>query len=718
MKIGVLVHDLKGGGAEAVTQLWIAQLQMHGHEVVVFVYGPNATASATGLPRTLVFPQRSRVARWTTLAWWLRRWARRLELDVLISVLDFSNTVALLSGIASKRPVVISEHSAPTLLWRHKGFGGLARRSAARLLYPRATIAIAVSHAAATDLRVGLSVSARRIVVLPNPVWGVVHRVPTGDRGAQASAAGRRLLVVGRCAPEKQMERALEVIKELRRRGLNWSGCVIGDGPTRMKLEAQAEKDGLPVQFEGWVQPWQHLARQGDVMLVTSDLEGFGNVLVEAAALGIPSVAPSSALGVADAILPELTGILSASNDTQDLADAVLRAALLRINAGAVRPWLERFSPEAAGRRLEMVLQRAVSGTMSADRVVCHIGPAPVAQGGIASVLRTYRDLGVPGWRMRFLRSYAPGNPLRSVAPAAGTLLRLVTSSSASLGVIHVHLSQGGSFVREGGLAVVASLRGLPVVVTLHGSGFEEFLGRHRRLLLIVLSRADRIVVLAEEHRDMLPQLVKERTVLVPNTVASDGRLPVPVPLHPRALFAGELSTRKGVDILLQAWPLVRSAVPGAELCLAGPEGDVKHSLQPGVRWLGAIDNESVRALLLNSRVAVLPSRREAMPMFILEAMAIGRAVVSTPIAAIPETVGSGGLIVPVGDVHSLAEALARILAPDGTADRMADAARNRFQSRYSPDLALGKLKQIYEDVAPVQGGASGQWDSSSEVKR
>jgi glycosyltransferase involved in cell wall biosynthesis len=254
--------------------------------------------------------------------------------------------------------------------------------------------------------------------------------------------------------------------------------------------------------------------------------------------------------------------------------------------------------------------------------------------------------------------------------------------------------------------------------VTLHGSGFEEFLERHRAVLLVVLGRADGIIVLADGHRELLPQHLKERAVLVPNTVASDVRLPTPVPPHPRALFAGEISTRKGVDILLQAWPLVRSAVPGAELCLAGPEGDVKTSTQPGVRWLGSIDNESVRDLLRNSRVAVLPSRREAMPMFILEAMAVGRPVVSTPIGAIPETVGSGGLIVPVGDVLSLAEALSRVLEPDGTADRMADAARDRFQSRYSSDLALGRLKEMYDRVAPMQRRASVQRGPNSGAQR
>jgi glycosyltransferase involved in cell wall biosynthesis len=77
------------------------------------------------------------------------------------------------------------------------------------------------------------------------------------------------------------------------------------------------------------------------VVLLPSPCEGFGNVLVEAAAAGVPSVAISSALGVADAVVPGLTGELALSDDPGDVADAVEKAATLSVDAGA---WLERFS--------------------------------------------------------------------------------------------------------------------------------------------------------------------------------------------------------------------------------------------------------------------------------------------------------------------------------------------------------------------------------------
>ena len=86
--------------------------------------------------------------------------------------------------------------------------------------------------------------------------------------------------------------------------------------------------------------------------------DGGAVVLVEAAAAGYPSVAISGALGVADAIVPGITGELALSADPADIADALLRAADLTLTG--IDPWLRRFSIEASGADLERVLVTAV----------------------------------------------------------------------------------------------------------------------------------------------------------------------------------------------------------------------------------------------------------------------------------------------------------------------------------------------------------------------
>lgn len=702
MRVGILVHDLHGGGAESVARSWAEALAQRGHVVVFLLYGPDSRTGAAGEAHTAVFPGRTSLARWTALPRWVRREARERQLDVVLSVLDLSNLAAVVATLSGAPPAVISEHAVPSLLWRHKGAAGVVKGLAARALYRHAPAAVAVSHAVAADLRIAMHVPADRIAVLPNPV--VDAPALAAFPPAPPADAQRRVLVVGRCAPEKQVDRALAVVHELRRRGLDWTGCVIGDGPLRAPLEARCLREGLPVEFVGWVDDWTGGARPGDVLLLASDLEGFGNVLVEAAAAGVPSVAPSPALGVADAVVPGLTGVLSPTNRVEDLADAVLGAAALPWRSDAVQAWLHRFATHTAGERLEALLVR----TITADRVVTHVGHDPDAQGGIASVLRTYRDAEFPGWSVRFLRSYASDSPLWSVGPAARTLAPLLLSRSPAVGVVHAHVSFGGSFVREGGLAVLSAVRGRPVVVTVHGSDFPRFLHDHRRLVLTVLRRATAVVLLSESHLALLPADLRARAVLVPNTVLSDPGPVVPPPGAPRALFAGEVSRRKGVDVLLRAWPEVRAVLPDAELVIAGPAGDVPVARLPGVRWAGAVDNDEIRKELRRAKVAVLPSRREVMPMFVLEAMASGRAVVGTPVGAVAETIGEGGTIVPVDDADALAAALVELLGPGARASQAGAAARQRFDACFAPVHGLRTLGDVYDAaVGPRHGAGS-----------
>jgi glycosyltransferase involved in cell wall biosynthesis len=358
MRVGVLVHALTGGGGEAVARSWAEQLAARGHQVSYLLYGPDASAGSDPATETFMFPGRTTVDRWVRLPAWVRRTAIQRKFDVVLAVLTFSNLTALRALV---RPwprairVVLSEHTVPTMHWRYEGVGGQVKKQLARLLYGRADGVIAVSHPVATDLRARYGVGADRLFVLPNPV-PAVDNLP-GSIPANVGAL-QRVVVVGRLCEVKRIDRLFSVLDVLRARGLACSGVVIGDGPARTELEAHARRLRLPVQFLGWAVPWQQHSRPGDCLLVTADVEGFGNVLVEAAAAGLPAVAPSTALGVADALVPGLTGVLARSARADDLADALVEAAALPVHPQLIEPWLRTFSPALAGKRLEAILTK------------------------------------------------------------------------------------------------------------------------------------------------------------------------------------------------------------------------------------------------------------------------------------------------------------------------------------------------------------------------
>jgi glycosyltransferase involved in cell wall biosynthesis len=139
----------------------------------------------------------------------------------------------------------------------------------------------------------------------------------------------------------------------------------------------------------------------------------------------------------------------------------------------------------------------------------------------------------------------------------------------------------------------------------------------------------------------------------------------------PSVIFVGMDFARKGGDVLLQAWPLVRKEVPAAELIVAGPSRRPRTPLPDGVQWLGRVDRARLDDLYRSASVFTMPSLFEPWGFVFYEAMGYGLPCVSTSCCAIPEIVQDGvtGSLVPPGDAPALAAALITLLSdPEKTA--------------------------------------------------
>ncbi|MFN8037013.1 MAG: glycosyltransferase family 4 protein [Acidimicrobiia bacterium] len=272
--------------------------------------------------------------------------------------------------------------------------------------------------------------------------------------------------------------------------------------------------------------------------------------------------------------------------------------------------------------------------------------------------------------------------------------------------VAQFHLSERGSFVREGALALEAKGLGLPVVITLHGAEFEPFLERHPHLTRRVLRLADAIVALGPRSAGVVERLVTPRTkvVVIPNPVDLPADVTPAGDQPPVACFAGEIGERKGVDVLLRAWDRVQRAMPSARLVVAGPPGDVAPTERAGVTWLGPQPREEIERLLDGARVAVLPSRAEVMPMFLLEAFARGRPVVSTPVGEVESLVGAEGTLVPVDDDDALACALLAMLEDPDAATAQGTIGRARAERLFSPAIVARELEALWDEVIARRG--------------
>ena len=174
-----------------------------------------------------------------------------------------------------------------------------------------------------------------------------------------------------------------------------------------------------------------------------------------------------------------------------------------------------------------------------------------------------------------------------------------------------------------------------------------------------------------------------------------------------RLICVGRLCEAKGQLLLIEAAARLRAAGVDLQLVLAGDgpiRGEIeaaiaRNRLGDAVRITGWISSDQVRLELSASRALVLPSFAEGLPVVIMEAMALGKPVLSTLVAGIPELVRAGetGWLFPAGSLDELAAAMKECLsAPAREIERMGNAGRERVLERHSIAIESAKLAELF----------------------
>ncbi len=334
------------------------------------------------------------------------------------------------------------------------------------------------------------------------------------------------------------------------------------------------------------------------------------------------------------------------------------------------------------------------------------------------------------------------GGPVATLAYVA-LAARVVASLGDRVSVLHAQ-----QLLSPGSVALVSCrLRRTPIVVASHASGAVGDLASLARQGLLGRARFEAlrrhaaafVAVSGPIHQELARAGVPEARIrTIPNGVdtrrfaPADGeerhrlRQALGLPPVPIAIYAGRLAPEKGVDLLLDAWAVVRRAGEPGLLCLVGDGAD-RAPLERRARDLGIVGAvrftgaaADVAPWLRAADAFVLPSRQEGLSVALLEAMACGLAVVATAVGGSAEAAGDAAVLVPPGSAEALGDALLRLLVDPSRARVLGESARRRAVDRFEILQVARRHLELYREVAAGggQGDRHGRSSAGGRVPR
>jgi glycosyltransferase involved in cell wall biosynthesis len=691
---------------------------------------------------------------WRLLAFWRATQRMADAADVVDAHFALYSLLPLWLGKLRRKPVVVHFHGPWALESVSAGDGSRlklrARLALERAAYRRADQLVVLTSAFRQVLVERYGVQPWIVNVEPPGVD--LERFTPGSRelardrlglaqGAFIVAAVRRLV------PRMGLELLLEVWKQLLAELPAGSTLVIaGDGPLRPQLAsnaAHASPDS--VRLLGRISDAQlvDLYRAADMaVLPTLAYEGFGLVVLEAAACGTPSIV-SSVGGLPEAIGGLDPSLIVAPGDPAALRERLLSAVAERPGRERVRGYAERFHWDGVAARNREIAERAISRTPKSDQrlKVVYLDHVARMSGGEIALLRLLphldrvnahvilaedgplvEQLHLAGISTEVLPFAESARDLRKADVRGGALPVSVAAATASytlrlaarLRRLHPDLVHTNSLKAAVYGSIAARLAGVPVIWHARDRIAEDYLPRPAVLLIRRLTRRLPAAVVANSQStmDTLSPPGSSPTIyrVIPDALGD-------VPVRERAVqpaltygVVGRLAPWKGQDLFLRAFARAFPESEERAVLVGGAlfgEGDYADELPRLAEQLGITDRVELRghrndvwAELARLDVLVHSSvTPEPFGQVILEGMAAGVPVIAAGSGGPAEILDHEvtGILYDQADEQRLAESM-RLMSDPALRARLSAAARTAVR-RYSPDAVADRFQHVYDEV-------------------
>jgi glycosyltransferase involved in cell wall biosynthesis len=296
---------------------------------------------------------------------------------------------------------------------------------------------------------------------------------------------------------------------------------------------------------------------------------------------------------------------------------------------------------------------------------------------------------------------------LRHLAYFAEACVLLGWFSDLDIAHVHAHFGTNSTTVAM----LCHALGGPPYSFTVHGP--EEFDKVKAIALEEKLERAAFVVAVSSFGKSQLSRWCKHEQWSKIHVVHCGvdelflTQAHIDIPDRPRLVCIGRLCEQKGHLLLVEAAGQLAAEGLQFKLFLVG-DGPLRSQIETTIAQLGLQDhieitgwasNSEVQQQILASRAMVLPSFAEGLPVVVMEALALGRPVISTYVAGIPELVEPGvcGWLVPPGSVESLTEAMRAALQwPVEKLEQMGKVGAFRVAQQHDAAMEASKLAALF----------------------
>lgn len=336
------------------------------------------------------------------------------------------------------------------------------------------------------------------------------------------------------------------------------------------------------------------------------------------------------------------------------------------------------------------------------------IGPSRDCKGGIASVLKIYKQY-IPGYRQ--LATNSPRGTLSGFVVAAGSLLRMPFERLRGRSILHVHAASGKSYVRKSIFIRWGKFLGYKVIYHCHSGLISDyFMSRGINKVKRLLDKSDVIISLSDRWKRYFETTFRHpRVEVVNNPLIPVKNISHPTEKHPlKLLFLGLICDAKGVFDIIDVVVRNRERWNGrVKLTIGGP-GETKRlveairdeHLESIVDFVGWVGDDLKEELFATHDVLILPTYFEGLPMSIIEAMGHGMPTISTPVGGIPEMIShcENGILFTPGDRDAMGAAIDCYLLNPELIERHGNAAL-KIVPKFYPEKIKADLQRIYSSI-------------------